>query len=415
MAALIEQKTFLVSAYACEPNEGSEPGVGWNWAVELSKHHRVIVITRANNKEKIEQVLKEENHPNLSFVYCEVPRYLAFWKKGQRGVHLYYVLWQYLCYQVAKKICKEQKVDYALTVTFGNMWMPTFMYKLPCKFIWGPIGGGEGVPKCLWSRLSGKQQLIEQIRTLNQVIPVTNPWLNATCKKAELIIVRTEDTYHCIKEKYHNKCDIMIETGISEEDISYFKDIIESDLDEKNKNDYLLCGKMVPYKLFDLAVDAFAKAERLHGSARLHIVGDGPRRKIVESLIEKYRLQDSVILEGKLPREKTLKLMASCKALLLTSAREGGSWVMFEAMLLKKPIICFNTSGMHIVVTDETGYLLPVTDYDTAIEAFANALLECSATDLKNKGEAAYARVSREFTWEAKVNKMLRRIGEYNE
>ena len=34
------------------------------------------------------------------------------------------------------------------------------MYKLPCKFIWGPLGGGEGVPKELWSHLTEKQRMI---------------------------------------------------------------------------------------------------------------------------------------------------------------------------------------------------------------------------------------------------------------
>lgn len=410
MAVSTKEKTFLVSAYACEPNEGSEPGVGWNWAVELSKHHRVIVITRSNNKDKIEKYKYREKFPNLSFVYCEVPKYLSFWKRGQRGVHLYYVMWQYMCFLEATKICKKQKIDYTMTVTFGNMWMPTFMYKLPCEFIWGPLGGGEGVPKLLWSRLSQKQRFFERIRKLNKTFPITNPWLSAACKKAKLIIVRTEDTYQCIPQKYCDKCEIMIETGISNDDISYFMGIKESQSMETNKNDFIICGKMVPYKLFELAVESFARAHLLYGSSRLHIVGDGPQLKKVEKLILKYQMQDSIILEGKLPREQTLKLMASCRALLLTSSREGGSWVMFEAMLLKKPIICFDTSGMHVVVTDKTGYLIPVSSYDDAIIAFSKAIEQSILDDPEEKGGAAYARVIHDFTWESKVKRVLQLI-----
>jgi len=47
----------LVSAYACEPHKGSEPGVGWNWVKQIARFHEVWVITRANNKEKIEEEL----------------------------------------------------------------------------------------------------------------------------------------------------------------------------------------------------------------------------------------------------------------------------------------------------------------------------------------------------------------------
>ena len=38
----MKKKKILLSAYACEPNEGSEPGVGWNWAIELKKlRHKI--------------------------------------------------------------------------------------------------------------------------------------------------------------------------------------------------------------------------------------------------------------------------------------------------------------------------------------------------------------------------------------
>ena len=44
----------LVSAYACEPGKGSEPGVGWQWVRQIARFHDTWVITRANNREKIE-------------------------------------------------------------------------------------------------------------------------------------------------------------------------------------------------------------------------------------------------------------------------------------------------------------------------------------------------------------------------
>ena len=50
---------ILLSAYACEPNKGSEPEVGWKWATTLSElGHEVYVITRSNNKETIEDCLQ---------------------------------------------------------------------------------------------------------------------------------------------------------------------------------------------------------------------------------------------------------------------------------------------------------------------------------------------------------------------
>ena len=42
---------IFISAYACEPEKGSEPGIGWNVVNELAKYHEVHVLTRANNQD----------------------------------------------------------------------------------------------------------------------------------------------------------------------------------------------------------------------------------------------------------------------------------------------------------------------------------------------------------------------------
>lgn len=57
---------LLLSAYACEPGLGSEPGVGWNSALEAARFHDVWVLTRAANRKAIEQV---PSPPRVRFIY----------------------------------------------------------------------------------------------------------------------------------------------------------------------------------------------------------------------------------------------------------------------------------------------------------------------------------------------------------
>ena len=38
---------ILLSAYACEPGIGSEPGIGWHWALEIARLGNVPVEARA--------------------------------------------------------------------------------------------------------------------------------------------------------------------------------------------------------------------------------------------------------------------------------------------------------------------------------------------------------------------------------
>ena len=46
---------ILISAYACEPNKGSEPEVGWQWIYQLSNYYEIWVLTKGNNKDTIEK------------------------------------------------------------------------------------------------------------------------------------------------------------------------------------------------------------------------------------------------------------------------------------------------------------------------------------------------------------------------
>ena len=72
----------LLSAYACEPNYGSEPSVGWRWALELAKlGYEVFVVTREMHKEEIEKELAKEEYnlirEKICFFYYDIP----FWKR----------------------------------------------------------------------------------------------------------------------------------------------------------------------------------------------------------------------------------------------------------------------------------------------------------------------------------------------
>lgn len=397
-------KTILVSAYGCEPNKGSEPGLGWDWVSELSKYNKIIVITRLNNKERIEAT---NTNSNLIFYYYDVPKKYSFWKKGEKGIYLYYYLWQLGCYKMAKKIFKTEKIDLAISMTFGTIWLPTFLYKLPCKFVWGPLGGGEGVPDVLQDVLSFKQKVYEKIRWFNQRIPITNLWLNKICNKAELIVCKTNDTYECIPKRYKQKCLTFIETGIHESDLPMYETYRQDSKNASESNYFVINAMLRPYKLVPLGVEAFAKMHKNHPHSELHILGDGPDRNKIENLIKKNNLGKSVVLHGRVSRDEALRIMANSRGVLITSAREQGSYVMLESMVLKKPIVCFKTSGMAVMVTEETGIFIPVEKYDEAVVDFATAAEKIMTDDVlaDQLGENGYQRIINELTYSNKMKR----------
>ena len=84
----------LISAYACEPNKGSEPGVGWNWALQMAKMDEVYVITRSNNRKVIETFLQKHPVEHLHFYYHDCAIWKRKMKKLPNGIFVYYKMWQ---------------------------------------------------------------------------------------------------------------------------------------------------------------------------------------------------------------------------------------------------------------------------------------------------------------------------------
>ena len=100
-------KTILVSAYSCEPIEGGEAAVGWNIALQMAKRNKVHVITRRNLREKIEANYPKEVADNITFHYYDTPRWMRFYKRKERGMYLYYFLWQLGITGVIHRLKKE--------------------------------------------------------------------------------------------------------------------------------------------------------------------------------------------------------------------------------------------------------------------------------------------------------------------
>ena len=64
---------ILVNAYACSPEMGSEPGMGWNWCSHIARHCELHIITEGEFREKIERVLPTlPEGKNMHFYYLPV-------------------------------------------------------------------------------------------------------------------------------------------------------------------------------------------------------------------------------------------------------------------------------------------------------------------------------------------------------
>ena len=209
----------LISAYACEPNKGSEPGVGWNMVKQIARYHEVWVITRANNKTVIEKELKNVNLSNVHFCYFDLPHWFRFWKRGAKGYHLYYYLWQVGIYFYAKKLHLKYRFDIAHHITFGVNWMPSFIALLPIPFIWGPVGS-EDMPKSLIPELNSTAKIKELMRHIARDWGhYFDPFVRLTIKRAKFILdCNSKWTKTSIPARYRSKIVKMPQNAIQSND-----------------------------------------------------------------------------------------------------------------------------------------------------------------------------------------------------
>lgn len=396
----IYNRTILVSAYGCEPLKGSESGVGWNWVLQMAKHNRLHVITRANNREPIEAHLPKDVEKNIIFHYYDTPNFIKKMKKKAKGLYFYYFCWQLGIIPLVKKILKCETVDYTMHLTFGSMWMPTFLPFFHIPFIWGPVGGGDCEPKSFLKALPLKQRIVQSARYVMNALSVINPFIMIPSAKAKSILVRTPNTAQVIPSIFKHKTEIVLETAMEEGIFNYNKKGI---VEENNAIQLITTGRLLPNKNILTAVKALRYLPSEY-NIKLTIIGAGYQRKLIETEAQNIGENKFVEIISEMPRQDVLKIVEKSDIFLFPSLREGGSWSLMEAMAIGLPVICLDWAGMAITTNDSCAIRLPVTDPDQMPKDMAAAIIKLIENPelRKQMGEAGRKRIKEVFNWDAK-------------
>ena len=328
----------LMSAYACEPGRGSEPGLGWNWVLQAARFHEVWVLTRADNRDAIERELERRPMPNLHFVYHDLPRWSRFWKRGTRGLQPYYLLWQLTAVPLCRRLNQQFGFDVAHHVTFGTYRHPSCLAWLPCPFIWGPIGGADRAPLAFYRSFGMKRAIQELLRDTSNLATHLNPLVRHTIKKSCRILVATEATRMALPHGAQEKSLVVPVLGLEmppERKTS----------DKPRPNDrfsVLYVGRLIHWKGPQLAIRAFARFANRAPDAVLTLDGDGPDHGNLERLATRIGLGSRVRFQCSPTAEEALRVYEHHDVLLFPSLHDAGGMVPVEAMSRGLPVICLD-------------------------------------------------------------------------
>ena len=122
------------------------------------------------------------------------------------------------------------------------------------------------------------------------------------------------------------------------------------------------------------------------------------------ALAKKLDLQEQIRFLGAVSQRRVIQELQNSQIFLFPSLREAGSWALIEAMSVGLPVICLDTSGMHVITDDSCAIRISPTTPDEVVNNMAEAVIKLvESTQLRKRmGENARTRIREHFLWSQK-------------
>src|SRR5579884_2846969 len=391
----------LLSAYACEPNKGSEPEVGWQWAMQMAKYHDLTVLTRTNNRVGIEKALEplRGKQPLPRFVYHEANGILLRVKNRFNTIRLYYIFWQLSARKIIAQLNRETPFDLLHHVTFAGFRYRAAIWNHGVPTVWGPVGGIHSIP---WRLLPWKYPsalILELFRHFNNFVQ-SSPF-HFLPKRAQMTTVTLASTAE-MEETFHRlglEATLMPTIGLNP------KDIFVSERTPKGPLKILFVGSVITLKGIDLAIQAFAQAGT---AATFTIIGGNGFTNVMKRLARRLGVESKVEFRGRLPLQETLASYAGYDLFLFPSLHDTGGYAVIEAMASGLPVVCLDCGGPRLAVKEGTGIKVPLGSRKEVVNKLAEAIrfYDQNREILLQHGRAARQVVLRKYDWENKGREM---------
>ena len=405
----MQRTKIFISAYACEPNMGTEIGVGWHWSMEMSKYFEVWVLTRKSNQKHIEDWLKENKEENqqIHFVYFDLPPQLRFWKKGLRGVRIYYNLWQLLTNHIVKQTMEENEIKIYHLLTYGNSLWPASSYGQKQIFVWGPTGGVDYIPREYSKYYSAKSRLTEFFRRVIVYMLPINFGFQRRCSNADLIFCKSINMLQAIPEKKRSKAMIFTDVAIDETNIAF-----EGIADNNGTTNFLAVGRLEGWRGFDILIEAFSIALKENQDLRLDILGSGNDEKRLLKLIKRKELEDKIILHGTVSLESYYDFMKNADIVVNSCLKEGAVTAAFDALSFGKPLIGIDTGGYTRYFKSSFSIIIKRESREKTIQNLSQGIVTLGKKDIRIRMSENAKNARKSVTWEQKGKDIQQKISE---
>ncbi len=398
----------LISAYACEPNKGSEPEVGWQWALQMARFHQVTVLTRSNNQAGIERGLAAlpGGQPVPKFIYHEShPLWIEF-KRRSQSIKPYYLAWQKSARKVIERLHQAHPYDLMHHVTFASYRYPVAIWGHGAPTIWGPVGGIESISAGLLPWRHPASLAPELLRNFNNFLHATPYYVLPRFAAATTLLLASTREMQQTFSKLGFAAELMPTIGLKTSELP-----TAPHRAPEGALKLLYVGNIITLKGIDLALHALKQSG---STATFTLVGRGKYLPAARRLVQKLGLQDRVFFSGPMPREQVLRLYSEYDVFVFPSLHDTGGYAVLEAMFNELPVICLDCGGPPLAVREGCGIRIPLGSRAEVVRQLAAAMqaYDQNRSMIVAHGQSARQVVFSDYDWDVKGKQMNARYKE---
>jgi len=167
------------------------------------------------------------------------------------------------------------------------------------------------------------------------------------------IISNSKHTTDLLRQAGVRKTIATVPLGV---DVEYLSSVCP----DRNESDVIFVGRIIVHKSVDILVKAIAIVKRSHPNIVCNIVGNGPEKIALQTLINELDLQKNVFIFDSVKAGFQYGFMKASKMLILPSVQEGFGLVVLEANAVGLPVITtshMNNAAKDLVVEGVNGVL----------------------------------------------------------
>jgi glycosyltransferase involved in cell wall biosynthesis len=375
--------------------------------------YKVYVITRKHNQKDIENAcVNNAELESIEFLYYDSRALLPLLNLLKaRFRYFYYYYWQWGAYKYALKKHQLLKFDLVHHVTWVQVRMPSFLWKLDIPLIFGPVGGGEKAPWRLWSALGLRQWVVDLLRTIWGLLSRFDPFVQQTMKNASKILVTSTDTLQYVPKNSRHKTKLQLAIAFERK---HTLDEIRPLDSTKSSLRIIYVGRYLGWKGMALGLNAFALLAKQCPDATLTMVGSGPAEKSWRRLAYQLGIESNIEWINWMPHNKVIQMFRESDIMLFPSLHDSGGFVVLEALSEGLPVVCLGIGGPGIIVDSSCGININVQgksrkEVETEL---SEALLQVASDKdfYKRLKIGAFKRVQK-FNWDALIDSCYEDFG----